>query len=140
MENHDLTLITAEVVSAYVSHNPVPAGELTNLIKNVHNAFKDLSRTVEATTSGLPKREPAVHPKKSVFPDHIICLEDGLRFKSLKRHLSSRFGLSPEQYRQRWDLPADYPMVAPNYSVARSALAKKMGLGRKTKGSRATAH
>ena len=124
--------LTRDIVSAYVSHNIVPASELTGLIHDVHGALGSLmGHAVEA-----PKEEqkPAVPPKKSITPDYLICLEDGKRFRSLKRHLKTHYNLSPEQYREKWGLPADYPMVAPEYAKARSRLAKEMGLGqRRTK-------
>ena len=121
--------LTADIVSAYVSHNVVPAQELTRLISEVHGALAQL----HGAEAPVVKEElkPAVPPKKSVTPDYLICLEDGKRFKSLKRHLKTHYDLSPEQYRERWGLPADYPMVAPNYAAARSRLAKKMGLGQR---------
>jgi predicted transcriptional regulator len=115
------------IVSAYVRNNTLDTSELPDLIRNVHAALMDLSRGVE--TPAEPPT-PAVPVKRSIFKDYIICLEDGLKFKSLKRHLRSKYGLSPEEYRQKWGLPADYPMVAPGYSEKRSKLAKKMGLGR----------
>jgi len=123
----DLIDLAADIVSAYVSNNTVPASELPALIANVHQALS-------STHSGLNEPEPeplkpAVNPKKSIFPDYIICLEDGKKFKSLKRHLRTHYDLSPEDYRDKWSLAVDYPMVAPNYAAARSALAKKMGLG-----------
>ena len=121
--------LTAEIVSAYVSNNPVPAAELPAFIASVHSALVTLG------TPSAPEPEkaqkPAVNPKKSVFPDYIISLEDGKHYKSLKRHLMANFGLTPEEYRIKWGLPSDYPMVAPSYAAARSALAKQMGLGRK---------
>ena len=123
----DLTSLAAEIVSAYVSNNSVPASDLPNLIAEVHRA---LSSTHAGTSEPEPEPlKPAVNPKRSVFPDYIVCLEDGKKFKSLKRHLRTHYDLSPEEYREKWALPADYPMVAPNYAAARSALAKKMGLG-----------
>ncbi|NGO55455.1 MucR family transcriptional regulator [Allomesorhizobium camelthorni] len=120
--------LTADVVSAYVSNNPVPAAELAALIGQIHASLRALG-------SGAPveveePQKPAVPIKKSVAPDHIVCLEDGKQFKSLKRHLMSQYGLTPDEYRAKWNLPADYPMVAPNYAATRSALAKKIGLGR----------
>ncbi len=127
-----LAELTADVVAAYVSNNSVPVGDLPNLIADVHSALGRTFGAAPAPTAEKPK--PAVNPKKSVNDDYIICLEDGMKFKSLKRHLMSHYGLTPEEYREKWDLPADYPMVAPNYAAARSALAKKMGLGRKPKG------
>ncbi|KAA3448174.1 MucR family transcriptional regulator [Mesorhizobium sp. SARCC-RB16n] len=123
--------LTADVVSAYVSNNPVPVGELPALIGQVHAALKG---TAGGAAPEKPQAlNPAVPIKKSVTPDFIICLEDGKKFKSLKRHLSTDYGLTPDEYRAKWGLPADYPMVAPNYAAARSALAKAMGLGRKPK-------
>ena len=125
--NPDLTELAAEIVSAYVSHNSVQISDLPKLIGEVHHAL-----TSSQAGAVEPKQEPltpAVNPKKSVQPDYIVCLEDGLKFKSLKRHLRTHHETSPEQYREKWGLPHDYPMVAPNYAQARSALAKKMGLG-----------
>ena len=121
--------LTADVVAAYVSNNPVPAGELPNLIADVHAALGRVGGTPEPVLVDKPK--PAVNPKKSVHDEYIICLEDGKKFKSLKRHLMTHYGLSPDQYREKWGLDPSYPMVAPNYAAARSQLAKKMGLGRK---------
>ncbi|MBK8458454.1 MAG: MucR family transcriptional regulator [Phyllobacteriaceae bacterium] len=140
MDSHDtphrsaenLIELTADVVAAYVSNNSVPASELPALISDIHGALGRLGGAVEAAPAEKPK--PAVNPKKSVFDDYIICLEDGKKFKSLKRHLMTHYGLTPEQYRDKWSLDANYPMVAPNYAAARSNLAKKMGLGRKRKG------
>ncbi|WP_192246865.1 MucR family transcriptional regulator [Mesorhizobium silamurunense] len=124
--------LTADVVSAYVSNNPVPVGELPALIGQVHAALKGTAGA--GVSAEEPEAlKPAVPIRKSVTPDNIICLEDGKKFKSLKRHLSTHYGLTPDGYRAKWHLPADYPMVAPNYAAARSALAKTMGLGRKPK-------
>ena len=123
----DLIDLAADIVSAYVSNNTVPASDLPALIADVHRA---LSRTQMGMNEPEPEPlKPAVNPKKSVFPDYIVCLEDGKKFKSLKRHLRTHYDLSPEDYREKWGLANDYPMVAPNYAAARSALAKKMGLG-----------
>lgn len=124
--------LTADVVAAYVSNNPVPASELPNLIAEIHAALGRVGGVQEAAPAEKPK--PAVNPKKSIHDDYIVCLEDGKKFKSLKRHLMTHYGLTPEQYREKWGLDANYPMVAPNYAAARSQLAKKMGLGRKPKG------
>ncbi|MEX1250972.1 MAG: MucR family transcriptional regulator [Hyphomonas sp.] len=118
------------IVSAYVRNNTLNTSDLPDLIRSVHAALQDLSRPAGAAPE--PPR-PAVPAKKSIFKDYLICLEDGLKFKSLKRHLRSKYGLSPDEYRQKWGLPADYPMVAPGYSEKRSKLAKKMGLGRNTR-------
>lgn len=127
----NLIELTADVVAAYVSNNPVPVADLPSLIGQVNTALK-------AAVSGASEPEPqalkpAVPIRKSVTPDYIISLEDGKKFKSLKRHLATHYKLTPDEYRARWGLPADYPMVAPNYAAARSALAKTMGLGRKRK-------
>jgi predicted transcriptional regulator len=119
--------LTASIVSAYLSNNPTPASEIPALISQIHAALLRVSTgRVEAP---LEPAKPAVSVKKSMTPDYLVCLEDGKRFKSLKRHLRTQYSMTPEQYRDKWGLPADYPMVAPNYAVARSQLAKKMGLG-----------
>jgi predicted transcriptional regulator len=121
--------LAAEIVAAYVTKNAVPVADLPALIASVHGA---LNKTAGNTTE-QPQEElrPAVPIKKSITPDYLICLEDGKRFKSLKRHLRTAYNMTPDQYRARWALPSDYSMVAPNYSKARSALATKMGLGQK---------
>lgn len=121
--------LTTDIVSAYVSNNPIPASELGNLITEVHQALKTLADG--ATEQPAEPQVPAVSIRRSVTPEHLICLEDGKKFKSLKRHLSAVHGMTPEEYREKWNLPHDYPMTAPAYSSARSALAKKSGLGRK---------
>jgi predicted transcriptional regulator len=126
--------LTADVVAAYVSNNPVPVSELPNLIADIHAALGRVGTAAEQAPAEKPK--PAVSPKKSVHDDFIICLEDGKKFKSLKRHLMTHYSLTPDQYREKWGLDATYPMVAPNYAAARSQLAKKMGLGRKRKTTR----
>src|SRR5690606_25125718 len=118
---------TVDVVSAYVGNNTVPAAELPALIQSIYQTLTTLG-TVEEVKAETPK-EPAVSVKKSISNDFIICLEDGRKFKSLKRHLRTKYNLSPEEYRAKWNLPKDYPMVAPNYARARSELAKQMGLG-----------
>jgi len=123
--------LTANIVSAYLSNNPTPASEIPNLISQVHAAL--LRVASGRTEAPAEPAKPAVSLKKSINPDYLVCLEDGKRFKSLKRHLRSRYNMTPEQYRDKWGLPADYPMVAPNYAVARSQLAKKMGLGQQRK-------
>jgi predicted transcriptional regulator len=122
--------LTAEIVAAYVGKNTVTQAELPKLIGEVHRA---LSGAVSnpAAREELTEIKPAVTVKKSLTADYLICLEDGKKFKSLKRHLRSHYNLSPEQYREKWGLPADYPMVAPNYAQARSSLAKRMGLGQR---------
>ena len=127
-ENAALIELAADIVSAYVSNNSVQTGELTGLIGDVYSALRRTAGNNNVPQSSEPLK-PAVNVKKSVSPDHIICLEDGKKFKSLKRHLRTHYNLSPEQYREKWNLPLDYPMVAPNYAEARSNLAKKMGLG-----------
>src|SRR3954454_20448024 len=119
--------LTANIVSAYLSNNPTPASEIPNLIGQIHAALLRVS-TGRIDAPAEPAK-PAVSVKKSMTPDYLICLEDGKRFKSLKRHLRTQYSMTPEQYREKWGLAAAYPMVAPNYAVARSALAKKMGLG-----------
>ncbi len=125
----ELVELTAEIVAAYVGNNAVTATDLPNLINEVHKA---LSTAVnDAGKPEEPELKPAVAIRRSVTPDYIICLEDGKKFKSLKRHLRTHYDLSPEEYREKWGLARDYPMVAPNYAAARSQLAKKMGLGQK---------
>ncbi len=124
-----LVELTADVVSAYVSNNPVSASDLPNIIADVHNALGAAKSTGSNAAADKPK--PAVSPKKSIQRDYIICLEDGKKFKSLKRHLRTHYDLSPEEYREKWGLAPDYPMVAPAYAEARSRLAREMGLGRK---------
>lgn len=124
----DLIGLTADIVSAYVSKNPLPVTGLPELIASIHSSLTGIGQPAAVEP---PKQEPAVNPKRSVTPDFIICLEDGKKFKSLKRHLGVHYGLTPEQYREKWGLPRDYPMVAPNYAAQRSALAKSSGLGRK---------
>ena len=125
--SHEVTELTAEVVSAYVSNNPVSAADLPGLIDSIHKALNGLDETKKAE----PQAEPAVKPSRSVKQDHIVCLECGKKFKSLKRHIGADHGLTPEDYRAKWGLAADYPMVAPDYAEKRSKLAKTMGLGRK---------
>lgn len=133
IENQEALLaLTADVVSAYVSNNPVPAAQVSELIASIHSSLAGLSGNGASTTPAEPLI-PAVPIKKSVTPDFIVCLEDGKKFKSLKRHLMSSYGITPAEYRAKWGLPSDYPMVAPNYAAARSQLAKSMGLGRKPK-------
>jgi predicted transcriptional regulator len=123
----DYVSLAADVVSAYVSNNPVATSDLPKLLADVHSALAGLSGQTVAPPA--EPQAPAVSVKKSLTPDYIICLEDGKKFKSLKRHLRTQYDLTPEQYREKWNLPSDYPMVAPNYAAARSELAKKMGLG-----------
>ncbi|HEX5845230.1 MAG: MucR family transcriptional regulator [Rhodoplanes sp.] len=119
--------LTADIVSAYVSNNSVSAGDIPGLINQVHSALMRVSGgQAEAPAEPL---KPAIPIKKSITPEYIVCLEDGKKFKSLKRHLRTQYNMTPEQYREKWGLPPDYPMVAPNYAAARSQLAKQMGLG-----------
>lgn len=116
----------SDIVSAYVSNNSIQSGELPSLIKDVHATLASLANGDFSTEA----KKPAVPIKKSITDDFLICLEDGKKFKSLKRHLRSKYGLSPEEYREKWGLPFDYPMVAPSYARKRSELAKEMGLGK----------
>jgi predicted transcriptional regulator len=129
---NELVELTAEIVAAYVGNNPVPQADLPRLISDV---YKSLSGAVaggqEEAKQPPEELKPAVPIRRSVGDDYIICLEDGKKFKSLKRHLRTHYNISPEQYREKWGLPKDYPMVAPNYARARSSLAKKMGLGQR---------
>jgi predicted transcriptional regulator len=118
--------LTAQIVSAYVGNNAVPSTEIANLIGQVHAALKSVSGGM---VSPADPAKPAVPVKRSINSDYIVCLEDGKKFKSLRRHLRSRYNMTPEQYRDKWGLPPDYPMVAPNYAAARSQLARQMGLG-----------
>ncbi len=122
-----LIALTAEIVSAYLSNNAVPASDIPALINQVHTALTRVSGGAGETPSEPLK--PAVSVKKSITPEYIVCLEDGKKFKSLKRHLRTQYNMTPEQYREKWSLGPDYPMVAPNYAAARSQLAKQMGLG-----------
>ncbi|MBZ9765510.1 MucR family transcriptional regulator [Mesorhizobium sp. CA6] len=124
----DLVGLTADIVSAYVSQNPLPVAGLPDLIASVHSSITALG---QPSMAGPPRQEPAINPKRSVTPDYIICLEDGKKFKSLKRHLAVHYRLTPDEYREKWGLKPDYPMVAPNYAAQRSSLAKAAGLGRK---------
>jgi len=126
-EKSELLEMTADIVSAYVSNNTLSPAEVPGLIASIHTALSTV-------TTGAPEpepeiKEPAVPVRKSITPDFLICLEDGRKFKSLKRHLRTKYDISPEEYRAKWGLPKDYPMVAPNYAKARSELAKSMGLG-----------
>ena len=126
-ENPDFIGLTANIVSAYVSNNTVPATDIPSLINQVHAALRRVTSGQPEGSAEPPK--PAVPVKRSITPEHLICLEDGKKFKSLKRHLRTRYGMTPERYREKWGLSMDYPMVAPNYAAARSQLAKQMGLG-----------
>ena len=126
-EKNEVIERTADIVSAYVGNNTVSAAELPALIQSVHRALAGVSGGAEVVEAA--PRDPAVPIRRSITPDFIICLEDGRKFKSLKRHLRTKYNMSPEDYRAKWGLPKDYPMVAPNYAKARSDLAKQMGLG-----------
>ena len=133
MENQDnfsesLITLTADIVSAHVSNNSVSVNDLPALIQNVHSALTGLGETREEPQ---PKQEPAVSVRASIKPDYIVCLEDGKKLKMLKRHLMTHYNMTPDQYRQKWGLNADYPMVAPNYAEQRRTLAKSIGLGTK---------
>ena len=119
--------LTAQIVAAHVGHNAVPANGMPALIQQVYSTLRGLG----AEPPAPEQREPAVPIKRSVFPDYIVCLEDGKKLKMLKRHLQTAYGMSVDQYREKWGLPPSYPMVAPNYAEHRSSLAKKIGLGRK---------
>jgi predicted transcriptional regulator len=122
----ELLRMTSEVTAAYVSNNPLAAAQLPEIIRTIHSSLAGL----QSGGSAAEPLAPAVPIKKSVHDDYIVCLEDGKKLKMLKRHLRTAYGLTPEEYRQKWGLPADYPMVAPNYAAQRSAFAKKIGLGR----------
>ncbi|HEX2146185.1 MAG TPA: MucR family transcriptional regulator [Pseudorhizobium sp.] len=127
-----LVELTADIVSAYVSNHVVPMGDLASLITDVHSALNNTSSPAPAAVVA-EKPKPPVPIKKSIEEDYLICLEDGQKFKSLKRHLMTHYNMTPEEYREKWGLPADYPMVAPAYAEARSRLAKEMGLGQRRK-------
>ena len=129
-KNEELLGLSAMIVAAYVAHNNVTRSDLSGLIASTHSALQGLGTETAAVVPAAPL-VPAVPIKKSITPDAIICLEDGKAFKSLKRHIGAKFGLTPDQYRAKWKLPADYPMTAPNYAEKRSQLAKTIGLGRK---------
>lgn len=128
IEHGELLSLTSDIVAAHVSNNAVSSTDLPHLIETV---FSTLSGLKAEKPEPEPELKPAVPIKKSITDDHLICLEDGKKLKMLKRHLSTAYGMTPEQYRAKWGLPADYPMVAPNYSKKRKDLAKKIGLGRK---------
>ena len=128
-DQEGLVELSTEIVSAYVSHNAMNSADLPKFIGEVYGALKRLSSVEEPEVA--KELKPAVSVRKSITPDYIVCLEDGMKFKSLKRHLRTHFDMSPEEYRDKWGLPIDYPMVAPNYSATRSRLAKDNGLGRK---------
>ncbi|MEP1206704.1 MAG: MucR family transcriptional regulator [Rhizobiaceae bacterium] len=123
---------TTDLVCAFLDKNPIPISDLQTVIENVHSTLLGLGSA--GTSATVTSQKPPVSIKKSISHDHIICLEDGQKYKSLKRHLKSRYGMTPEEYRTKWGLPVDYPMVAPGYAEQRSKLAKKMGLGRRKEG------
>jgi predicted transcriptional regulator len=125
--------LTAQIVSAHVSHNSVPADHLPALIQEIYRTLSGMGREPAII---VEKPSPAVPVKKSIFPDYLVCLEDGKKLKMLKRHLSTAYDMTPEQYREKWGLSADYPMVAPSYAKHRSSLAKQIGLGTKPRGRR----
>ncbi|HEX9465492.1 MAG TPA: MucR family transcriptional regulator [Alphaproteobacteria bacterium] len=127
----DLLRMTADVAAAYVSNNPLPTAQITEVIKTIYASLLALDRPEGAP---MTTQKPLVPIKKSVTADYIVCLEDGKKLKMLKRHLRTAYGMTPEAYRAKWGLPPDYPMVAPNYAQQRSAFAKRIGLGRKTAG------
>ncbi len=124
----ELLKLASDIVAAYVSNNPVPVSELPGMIKSVHATLGGISGT--GSSEALTSQKPAIPVKRSITPEYIVCLEDGKKLKMLKRYLRSNYKLSPEEYRAKWGLPADYPMVAPNYAAQRSEFAKKIGLGR----------
>ena len=130
LSSGELLRMTSDVVAAYVKNNPLQAAELTSVIQTVHSSLSVLNGGGEAKAE---PQKPAVSIRRSVTPDYIVCLEDGKKLKMLKRHLRTTYGMTPEEYRGKWGLPTDYPMVAPNYAKQRSAFAKKIGLGRSTK-------
>lgn len=124
----DLLKFASDIVAAYVANNPIPVAEIPGMIRSIHATLGSLAGGM--ATDGASALKPAIAVKKSITPEYIICLEDGKKLKMLKRYLRSRYSLSPEEYRTKWGLPADYPMVAPNYAAQRSEFAKKIGLGR----------
>jgi predicted transcriptional regulator len=125
----NLITLTADIVSAHVSNNTIPATDLPQLIQGIHAALAGLGGAAPAPEA--PKQEPAVSIRQSIKPDYVVCLEDGKKLKMLKRHLMTHYQMTPDDYRRKWGLPADYPMVAPNYADQRRDLAKKIGLGTK---------
>jgi predicted transcriptional regulator len=127
IENEELLRMTTDIVASFLTHNSVPAENVPEMIKSVHSTMKEISGDEPKPE---PKAKPAVPVSKSVNDDYIVCLEDGKKLKMLKRYLRSQYDMSPEDYRRKWGLPADYPMVAPNYSKRRSEFAKEIGLGR----------
>src|ERR1700750_2992841 len=133
-QSNDLLTLTTEIVAAHVSNNTVAVGDLPQLINQVYQSLSSIGKAQPQTAE---RPQPAVSIKRSVHPDYIVCLEDGKKLKMLKRHLKTAYDMTPEEYRERWELPADYPMVAPNYARQRSRLAKEIGLGTRARRSRA---
>jgi predicted transcriptional regulator len=127
-KSDELLKFASDIVAAYVANNPIPVGEIPGMIRSIHTTLGGLAGGVPV--DGASTQKPAIPVKKSITPEYIICLEDGKKLKMLKRYLRSRYNLTPEEYRAKWGLPADYPMVAPNYAAQRSEFAKKIGLGR----------
>jgi predicted transcriptional regulator len=132
LSQNDLLSLTSEIVASHVSNNTVPVGDLSELIRQVYHCLNGLATQGPAAVQEKPT--PAVSIKKSVTPEYLICLEDGRRLKMLKRHIKTRYDMTPDEYRKKWGLPDDYPMVAPNYANQRSELAKKIGLGTRPRG------
>jgi len=137
LSEEDMLRMTTEVVSAYVGNNMLPAAQIPDVIKTVYGSLRELGAAGAGADKEAPK--PAVPVRRSITPDYIVCLEDGKKLKMLKRHLRTTYNLTPDEYRSKWGLAADYPMVAPNYAKQRSEFAKRIGLGRKGQSSRATA-
>ncbi len=135
-KNNDILALTTEIVSAHLSNNTVPAGEIPALIERIYKTLSGVGGDVSASSVTAERPQPAVPIRKSVMPEYIVCLEDGKKLKMLKRHLKTAYKMTPEQYRERWGLPADYPMVAPSYAKTRSRLAKDIGLGTKGRSER----
>lgn len=131
LDQSEILALTTEIVASHVSNNVVPVGDLSKLIQQVYATLASVTSSALGAGQAAERPKPAVAIKKSVLPDYLICLEDGKKLKMLKRHLRTTYGLSPEEYRAKWGLPPDYPMVAPNYAKQRSEFAKQIGLGRK---------
>ncbi len=130
-DNNDLRALTTKIVAAFVGHNQVPVEAMPEIIRGVYSSLQRLGAPAPAPEILPEPAKPAVPVRKSVHPDYLICLEDGKQLKMLKRHLMSTYGMTPAEYRAKWGLPSDYPMVAPNYAAARSKMAKEIGLGRR---------
>lgn len=135
-KNHDILALTTNIVSAHLSNNTVPAAEIPALIERIYKTLSGVGGDASASPISSERPQPAVPIRKSVMPDYIVCLEDGKKLKMLKRHLKTAYKMTPEQYKDRWGLPNDYPMVAPNYAKTRSRLAKDIGLGTKGRSDR----